>query len=228
MGAPNILIALALISTSSFVATKPLPTNWDGLVQVKSKRMEWVYLLPNADFRPYSNIQYDPVEIATRKDWLRDYNSSSRGFSNRITDREVRAAITEASGKFDRYFATEFTKAGYTVVNAPGPDVLRVSVAVMNLQVSAPDRSASMTRTYTRDAGQAALVLEARDSLTNQLLGRVVDRKLAGDTGPMLRTRASNWGDFEGMFKNWAKVSVQGLTELKSRSPIDTSGIQRK
>jgi hypothetical protein len=35
-------------------------------------------------------------------------------------------------------------------------------------------------------------------------------------------------GDFEQMFQDWAKVSVQGLAELKSQSPIDTSGMKKR
>ena len=228
MRALTMLLTAALLSTGSVAAAAPLPTNWDGLVQVKSKKMEFVYLLPHADFRTYSKIEYDPVEISMRKDWLSNYNSSTAGFDNRITDADVRTAITKASGQFDKYFGQEFAKAGYAVVTAPAADVLRVSVAVMNVEVSAPDTMASMGRTFTADAGQAALVVEVRDSLTNQLLGRAIDRQLAGDSGPMMRTSASNWGEFEDMFQNRAKVSVQGLSELKSLSPIDASGIQKK
>ena len=226
MRALKILLATAFLATASAVAAD-LPTSWDGLVEVKSKKMEFVYLLPNADFRPYSKIQYDPVEIATRKDWLQNYNDSAAGFDKRLSDGDVRAAIAEASGKFDKYFSDGFAKAGYTIVNAPGQDVLRVSVNVLNVEVSAPDTNSTGT-TFTADAGQAALVVEVRDSLTNQLLGRAIDRQLAGDEGPMMRTSASNWADFEDMFKTWAKVSVDGLSELKALSPLDASGMQKK
>lgn len=82
--------------------------------------------------------------------------------------------------------------------------------------------------TFTADARQATFVVEVRDSLTNQLLGRAIDQQLAGDTGAAMRTSASNWGDFEDLFKTWAKISVQGLSELKSLSPVDTSGVQKK
>ena len=154
--------------------------------------------------------------------------NSTAGFSSQLTNADVRTGITTASAAFNKYFGQEFAKAGYTVVSAPGADVLHVSVSVMNVEVSAPDTQASIGMTFTADAGQGALVVEARDSLTNQLLGRAIDRQLAGDTGPAMRTRASNMGDFEQMFQDWAKVSVQGLAELKSQSPIDTSGMKKR
>lgn len=222
------IAAVALISTPLQAAADMLPANWDGLVQVKSKKLEFVYLLPNADFRPYSKIEYDPVQISMRKNWLRDYNTSSVGEGSVIRDSDVRDMLTKASGEFDKYFAQEFTNAGYAIVTAPAADVLRVSVEVLNVDVSAPDTSVGIQRTFTADAGQAALLIEVRDSVSNQLLGRAVDRKLAGDEGPMMRTSASNWGDFESMFRNWAKTSAQGLTELKSLSPVDASGLQKR
>ena len=226
MRALNILFAAAFISTSPAVSGSP-PTTWDGLLEVKSKKMELVYLLPNADFRPYTKIQYDPVEIALQKDWLQNYNDTTVGLSNRISDSEVRAAITKASGEFDKYFAQAFTNAGYTVVTAPGPGVLRVSIGVANVTVTAPDTGTSVGMNFAANAGQATLIVETRDSLTNQLLGRAIDQQLAGDEGPAMRTSASNWNDFEDLFKTWARISVQGLAELKTLSPVDASGMQK-
>ena len=72
--------------------------------------------------------------------------------------------------------------------------------------------------TFSRDAGEATLVLEARDSVTGALLGRGLDRRAVGDTGPYLRTSVSNRGDFSNVFHTWAKASVDALTELKARS----------
>jgi Protein of unknown function (DUF3313) len=196
-----------------------LPANWDGLIQVKSKKLEFVYLLPNADFRPYSKIEYDPVEISMRKNWLRDYNTSSVGEGSVIRESDVREMLTKALGEFDKYFAQEFTTAGYAIVTAPAADVLRVSVEVLNLDVSAPDTSVGIQRTFTADAGQAALLIEVRDSVSNQLLGRAVDRKLAGDEGPMMRTSASNWGDFENIQRprtDRTEILVAGGSERPS------------
>ena len=34
------------------------------------------------------------------------------------------------------------------------------------------------------------------------------------------RNGVTNWGDFSDLAKRWAKISVNGLTELMSRPPI--------
>src|SRR4051794_19727407 len=59
--------------------------NWDGLVKVKSKRLELVYLAPGADFRGYTKVMIDPTEVAFRKNWQRDQNNS-RTLSYRVDD----------------------------------------------------------------------------------------------------------------------------------------------
>ena len=57
-----------------------------------------------------------------------------------------------------------------------GPDTLRVSAAIVNLYVTAPDTmSAGRSRTYTANSGQMTLVVELRDSVTGELLARAVD-----------------------------------------------------
>ncbi|MNC91362.1 hypothetical protein D3C83_76100 [compost metagenome] len=80
------------------------------------------------------------------------------------------------------------------------------------------------TRTFSEEAGAGTLVIEVRDSVTNALLGRAVERRLAGDNGPWLRTAASNRADFDRLFRSWAEASANGLVELKALSPIDVNG----
>jgi hypothetical protein len=44
-----------------------MPDTWDGLVEVKPKRMDAAYLLPGADFRSYTKVMIDPSEVAFRE-----------------------------------------------------------------------------------------------------------------------------------------------------------------
>ncbi len=221
------LAALALIGATG--AAAKAPETWDGLVLVKAKKVAAAYLLPHADFRAYSKVMFDPAEVAFRKNWQRDFNRSTSTLGGRISDKEMRDAINEAQSSLDKIFAENFTREGVQVVNAPGADVLRLSVYVVDITVNAPDVATSaMTRTYSLEAGEATLALEARDSLTGQLLGRIVDPRVAGDGPTYRRTYSSNRADFEALFETWAKLSARGLTELRAASPIDTDGLRKK
>ena len=87
-------------------------------------------------------------------------------------------AVGEAKKSLSRIFPEQFTKAGYQVVSEPGPDVLRLSLAIIDLTVNAPDTMvAGRSSSYAVDAGEATFAVEARDSLTGQLLGRGIDRR---------------------------------------------------
>jgi Protein of unknown function (DUF3313) len=215
------LAALALLALAFGTATADdMPQSWDGLVQVKPKRMDAAYLLPGADFRSYTKLMVDPAEVAFAKNWLRSQNDS-RNLSRQVTQEDAEKILAAARSNFDEIFVEAFTKAGYTIVQAPGPDVMRVSTGVLNLYVTAPDvPTAGRSTTYTTQAGEATLVIEVRDSTTNLLLGRVLDRRETQRSTMQMTTSVSNLAEFRTLFKAWAGIAVKGLQELKDHSPV--------
>lgn len=214
------VVASAVLLAGPAATAKP-PANWDGLVQVKSKRLDLVYLQPGADFRGYSKVLIEPTEVAFAKDWRRDYNSTTRGLSSRVSETELQQAISKGVTAADDIFAEAWTKGGYGVVSAPGPDVLRVKTGIVNIWLNAPDRpSAGRSYSFAPEAGRATLFVEARDSITGALLGRAVDQRIVGDDMTTWRTSVSNRADFRDQVHRWASASVRGMTELKSLSPI--------
>ena len=209
--------ALMLVGADPVVAKSP-PASWDGLVRVPSKKLDLVYLQPGADFRGYTKVMLDPTEVAFEKNWRRDYNNSTRNLGSRVSDQELQEAITQGVAAASDIFADAFTKGGYQIVSAPGPDVLRVTTGIVNIRVTAPDRpTAGRSYSFSNEAGSAALFVEARDSTTNALLGRAVDQRIIGDNFTAWRTSVSNRGDFRDMVKTWAETTVRGMAELRSR-----------
>ncbi|MBS1201122.1 MAG: hypothetical protein H6R27_1800 [Proteobacteria bacterium] len=225
----KILSAITLAAVLA-VAVGPLAVQaaddaatWDGLQKVKSKKMDEAYLLPGADFREYSKVMLDPAEVAFAKNWQREVNRS-KSAGARVTDEhaaEIRKAMSDGLGEI---FAKDLGKAGYAIVAAPGPDVLRITPVLVNVYINAPDTGMSSpgrSYTYTVEAGEATLGLELRDSGTQQLLGRAVDRRRTGETGRMTwTTSVTNRAEFERVFKTWSSILVDGLGALKDASPI--------
>jgi len=210
-----------LMALGGAASAAKAPTSWDGLVQVKSKRLDLVYLQPGADFRAYNKVMIEPTEVAFAKDWQRDYNRSNRSLSSRVSDKDVQDTISQAVRAADGIFAKAWTKGGYAVVTAPGPDVMRVKTGVVNVWVTAPDQAtAGRSYSFSQEAGRATLFVEARDSMTGALLGRAVDQRIVGDNFTTWRTSVSNRGDFRGQVEQWADISVRGMAELKALSPI--------
>jgi len=227
------MLRTMLAAVAAFtVAVTPLAAqegeaNWDGLVKVGAKKLDEVYLRPQADFREYTKVMIDPTEVSFRKNWQRDQNRERLDLSNRVSDSDARRILDDAQKEFQKLFAEAYTKDGYQVVAAPGPDVLRISTAIVNLDVTAPDTmSPNRGRTFSRDAGEATLVIEARDSLTGELLGRALDERETSDMGPYVRNSVTNAAAFEQVFRRWAQTSAEGIAELKALSPIDPSALQ--
>jgi hypothetical protein len=215
------LAALMLIAAWGTASAADAPESWDGLIQVKPKRMDAAFLLPGADFRPYTKLMIDPTQVAFQKDWMKRINQDRRP-SDRVSEEDAQKILAAARSNFDDVFVEAFTKAGYTIVNAPAADVLRISTAVINLYINAPDTmSAGRTYSFTAEAGEATLVIEVRDSLTGALMGRVLDRRdTRGSAGMQMSTSVSNQAEFRALFKQWASTAVKGIDELKAHSPV--------
>ena len=213
-------VMLSFLAVTVNAADKP-PGNWDGLVEVNSKRLDLAYLAPGADFRSYTKVMVDPTQVAFHKDWMKNMNNR-RDLSRKVTEEHAKDIIEAARTNFADVFTEVFEKAGYTVVTSPGDDVLRISPGVANLYINAPDlMSAGRSQTYSANAGEATMILELRDSQTGALLGRVVDQRETRDAiGMQPANRVTNTNDFRALFKTWASTSVKGIEALKSVSPL--------
>jgi hypothetical protein len=215
---PGILAASAFVAFAQPASAKP-PANWDGLAQVPAKSVDYLYIRPGADFRQYNSIILDPAQVAFRKNWQKDFNRSRRG-TPQVSDSDVRQAIDEAQGKLKGTFEKRFGETGFPLVGAPAANALRVFVGVANVDVTSPDTdSFTRARVYSHQAGHATLVVEVRDSLTGELLGRAVDHGVAGDHLVSWRNSTTNWADFEQLFDQWATISAKGFRKLIASSP---------
>src|SRR6266568_2624013 len=216
----SLLAAVSLLGICPVAqgAAPAMPATYEGLVKVESKKLSEVYLLPDTDFRGYTKVMIDPVQVSFHKDWMKNMNRG-RGASRRINSQDAQGIADAMRSGFEGIFTAAFETKGYQVVTAPAPDVLRLSPAVVNLYINAPDpMGAGGGRTYTVEAGEATLTLAARDSTTGALLGVALDRRQTSGSGrPTVASSVSNRSEFEELFKRWADICVKGLDELKAR-----------
>src|SRR5512143_3222706 len=211
IGIATLLAFFAVAGAASGQATD----SPDGLVKVAPRRMELAWLRPGADFRPYTKVIIGQTQVAFRPNWRKDYNSS-RSVGNWVSQEQADRIMAAAQTNFDEIFRDAFRKAGYEVANAPGPDVLRVNSAVLDLDVNAPLGQNTPGATWIITAGQAALIVEVRDSTTNALLGRVADRRETEDLGRRLASTTTTLYDFRELFNLWAGICTRALGELKA------------
>ena len=107
-------LALFLIGCASSKPELPAVSE-DGLVKVEGSKADAAYRAPDADFSVYDRVYIADVQVAFKKDWLRDQNQTRMGAANRLTQEDadrIKAAIAE---EFSRIFAEELEAGGYPV-----------------------------------------------------------------------------------------------------------------
>jgi hypothetical protein len=217
-------LTLALLAAGALAALLPSmaadqpPAEWDGLVRVNSKQIDHLYKLPEADFSGYKRVRLDPIEVEFDKNWKP--NASERSPSRRLNNDDIEKIKKTLAEEFRKVFTEQLTKSGYPVVNEDGDDVLRVSAAIVNLYITAPEKmSAGRSRTYTTNTGHMTLVAELRDSVTGKLMARAVDSVQARDTGTfMITTSVTNLASARTALNKWAGVLIEGLDAATGRA----------
>ena len=91
----KLLLAATLLTATGAACAQDATGSWDGLIEVRSKRMDAAFLLPGADFRPYTKVIVDPTQVAFRKDWLKDTNQNRPRLTSQVTDEQAHLAPEE-------------------------------------------------------------------------------------------------------------------------------------
>jgi Protein of unknown function (DUF3313) len=218
------LRGLFALSTMAFLAGLATPLlaadapAGNGLVPVRSWNLDELYLRPNADLASYRSVMIDPVQVAFRKDWNRDFVDPHASL-RRLSQDDVQHISEDTALGLQTALADAFKAHGYAIAAAPGPGVLRLSPTLTDVYVNAVEDlyTGGTTKSFTKDAGEATLVLDVRDAGTGALVARVVDRRTAQETkGQQQRdlirsphVQSNFW--FQDMFRKWSAVCVQEL-----------------
>jgi hypothetical protein len=221
--ARNLVAALLILGAVPALAKGGPPPTWDGMVQVDARNLEYVYLLPGTDFKSYSKLLLGTPEAAFAPNWLKDMNDQAwdGDFNAPISKNDALKKLQTIQKTWGDAFTAGFQNAGYTLTDTPGPGVLRVNSAIINIYINSPDRnSPGMSANFVANAGQATMVIELRDSATNTLLARIIDAEETQNTGGMPANAVTNLNAFRELADRWTKISVKGLKTLQDISPI--------
>jgi hypothetical protein len=214
LAAPGLLAGCA--STSKAAA---LPDDWDGLQRRPSQDLDGVWVRPNVEFKAYKSVRLDPVQVEFDKNW--DPNEGVKSASRRISQVEIKEMREGLARGFQKELAAALQQGGYPLVEADGEETLRVGAGLVNVYINAPPRDEmGRTKTYVVDAGEMTMAMELRDSVTGQLLARVVDTARGQELNRMQwATGASNAFEASQTFKTWAQVLRRGLDTVNGKAP---------
>jgi hypothetical protein len=209
-------VAAGALATA-FAAINPAA---EGLAAVKSSTLDEVYLRPAVDLASYRKVMIEPARVETFKGWRKSINQQ-REPSRWITPEQEQEMVKTASAVMTEAVARAFQDKGFEIVTAPGPGVLQVSPSTPDLFVNAPDTVTPTLQAQInqREAGDATLNLEIRDSASGAVVGRVSDRNTARQVQIFTRvTLISNQFWFDAMFSAWARNVAAELAMTRGAS----------
>lgn len=204
----------------AFAAEKeePAQVSHDGLRLLPDTEAAIVYLKPDTDFTGYKRIMILEAYVAFRKGWAADQRRTS---VHKVTNRDIERMKGDVGKLFREVFVEELdAKGGYAVVESADNDVLLLRPAIIDLEVAAPDLdSPGRSYNFAASAGAATLFLEVYDSVSGEILARVLDRKVASTPGHVMRwtNKVTNRAAARQVLAEWAGLLRQRLDEIHGR-----------
>jgi hypothetical protein len=201
-------ILSAFLLSACVIAPGPAPSTPDGLRQVKSARVDSLYVAPGLALARYGRVQVDVIDVAFKQDWQARHPQVSAD--------DVAAIRYGAASLFRAEFTRELEKGGYAIVESAGADVLRVTASIVDLDiVSGPSADPASAR-YLVSTADMSLVSELRDSQSGAMLARAADRKRGRNQGNLqLSGQAAQTADARAAFATWAGYLREALDDAR-------------
>jgi hypothetical protein len=212
MAAALALMAGCAGSSPTLDTTDEAEMSYDGLYPVKGGTADQAWAREGVDLSQYSKIMLQGVGIEYRPggETGRLYRANSRDDHYEISASQkerlqelVRSTFLEELGRSEHF----------TIVNEPGPDVLQIRGGLLDVVSYVPPDPIGRTEIYLSRVGEATLVLEIRDSVTDAVFVRAVDRRAAEDTarGFVESNRVQNRSEVRRMVQVWARLLRERL-----------------
>ena len=209
-----ILAAGCATSAAPTMQTGPdAEISFDGLHRIDNSQAEMAWMRPDFDISTYSKILPVSSGFEYRK-------ATNQGRTQTERNRGGPFVISaEARERFEalvsEVFQEEFSQIqNWEFVTEPGPDVMILRGGMLDVFSDVPpENMAGRSTMFVSAVGQATLVLELRDSETNTVLARSIDRRWAQRPGGqmMQSNRVTNTAEVRRLIRMWAVRLREGL-----------------
>jgi hypothetical protein len=185
-------------------------SDYSRLSAVEGTSGTYRYIDRNANLRPYTKVLIDPVQVIL-----------APGVDASQVNTDTMKRVAEAT-------RMEFVGAllsGYQVVNQPGPDVLRVRLAITGIQPVKPELGATdfipikaiynVARDASGNAQQVAEISAEAEVLdpAGRVVGQAVSTRKSDKTLP--QGEKITWKDLQVIVAVWGKNFRQNLDMLR-------------
>jgi len=195
-------------------------TTFDGLVQVKARGFRNVWLKPGVDPSKYTKIILGAAQFHYRD--VPDAPGTSvtirRGVTEFPIEENSRKRLEEAVVKA---FAAQLSDTdNFTVTDQPGPDTVYIWGGLHDIVSRVPPDFAGRVDVYLRSVGEATLVVQIEDSMTREVLARVIDRRAAEPAFPVTSNPVTNMNEVNRLANRWAISFRNGIDRWHESEPI--------
>jgi hypothetical protein len=215
------LIALAAgcSSTPTFQTGADAEMTHDGLTRIDRTIMDAVWARTDLNLTGIDKIMFAGLGV--------EYRTNSGPYSGRAGVGSVRSSSNDSEFQLDPdtralfeeeirgAFLEEFEKSTvFTVVDEPGPDVLLINAGLYDVVSRVPPDTVGRSRVFIDSVGEATLVLELRDSVSNTALARAVDRRAAQGMTMQESSPPRNRAEVRRLGKRWGQMLRDGLEAM--------------
>lgn len=184
--------------------------SFDGLHRVDDSVMDMAWAIPTLDLTGYNKLMLVKGGYAYRE--VDDPGRYDRSATEFPIEPESRARFEE---EVDEVFRDEFAEIeNWELVTEPGPDVLVLVGYMIDIVSAVPPDTVGRSRIYLTRVGEATLVLELRDSTSNQVLARSLDRRGADPAWPVEASRVTTLREVRRLARTWARILVKRLDQI--------------
>ena len=192
---------------------------FDGLFPVKDSRADQAWARPDVDLTQYSKVMLQSIGIEYRPggESGRTLSSRSSGGPYEVTEEQkdrfeelMRETFLDELGKSEHF----------TIVSEPGPDVLLVRGGLLDVvSYVPPDPVGVRSDIYLSRVGEATIVIELRDSITEAILARAVDRRAAEQMSGAWQAsnRVTNAAEVRRLGRRWARLLRERLDDYGAK-----------
>ena len=207
------VLVLGMMFLASCATTTPKKSGFLGEYYNKLKPglgeddPKLIWIKPGVDFTRYKKVMVDYVIFALADD--SEYKGIDGNEMKKIGDGASRAFVNALQKEFP-------------LVSEPGPDVLRIRTAIVDLKQGRPalsaltipvDLAVSIVNKGARDSwtgsGTTTAEMMVLDSMSNEVLAAAEDQKVAGVT-----ERFTKWGSVEELFTFWGERLTERMAKL--------------
>ena len=214
-----ILVAGCASSELKLDTSAEADMTFDGLFPVKNTRVHSAWARADLDLSSFNKIMLAEVDVEFRPGGESGRTMRSRSGSGPFEVTEEQKARFDALVR--EVFLDELSRSeNFTVVDEPGPDVLMVRGALLDVVSFVPPETVGRSDVFLSRIGEATLVLELRDSITEAILVRAVDRRAAEQAGGAMTAsnRVTNTTEVRRLVRTWARMLRQRLDEFSGFS----------